>query len=263
MDDTRRDKRAPVSLKVRFKSATLDEFREQYSIDLSRGGLFIKSKSPMAVGTLLKFEFQLKDKSRLIHGVGRVVWVREAEASTESAPPGMGIKFIKMDPESRALVQDIIDGRGEQPGRFDEGTEPAPTAPAPMFPDLPPAELPPLEDRTAVRHASEFLATALATGDAGSSVEAEQIAEEARQRAAARAATEIKLSGAVAEAALNAGKAPSASQAPSAIEPAEPLASSASAEAAAPAEPVETKEPSATKAVVQPEPAPAAKAGGS
>ena len=32
----------------------------------------------MPVGTLLKFEIQLKDESPLIHGVGRVVWKREA-----------------------------------------------------------------------------------------------------------------------------------------------------------------------------------------
>ena len=37
MADTRKDKRAPISLKVRFKSATLDEFIEQYSGDISRG----------------------------------------------------------------------------------------------------------------------------------------------------------------------------------------------------------------------------------
>ena len=71
--DTRKDKRAPVSLKVRFKSATLDEFMEQYAKDISRGGVFIKSKQPMPIGTLLKFEIQLKDKSPLIHSMDRVV----------------------------------------------------------------------------------------------------------------------------------------------------------------------------------------------
>lgn len=66
MTDTRKDKRAPVSLKVRFKSATVDEFVEHYSRDISHGGLFIKSKQPMAIGTLLKFELQLKDESKQI-----------------------------------------------------------------------------------------------------------------------------------------------------------------------------------------------------
>ena len=55
MAETRKDKREHVALKVRFKSATVDEFIEHYSQDISRGGVFIKSGTPMAVGTLLKF----------------------------------------------------------------------------------------------------------------------------------------------------------------------------------------------------------------
>lgn len=109
--DTRKDTRAPVSLKVRFKSATVDEFIEQYSTDISRGGIFIKSKSPMPVGTLLKFEFELKDNSPLIHGVGRVVWKRDPDPAKPDMPPGMGIKFIKMDSQSRAVVERIVGGR--------------------------------------------------------------------------------------------------------------------------------------------------------
>src|SRR5690606_33062962 len=65
---------------------------------------------------------------------------------------------------------------------------------------LPPAEQPALEDRTAVRHANEFLASALAQGEAGSSAEAEQLAEEARRRTAARDASAIALSAGLADA---------------------------------------------------------------
>src|SRR5512139_1831145 len=198
MADTRKDKRAPVSLKVRFKSATLDEFVEHYSIDISRGGLFIKSKSPMAIGTLLKFEFQLKDEASLIHGVGRVVWTREAAQASEHAPAGMGIKFIKMDPESRQFVQNIVEARQGAPGSFesgasveDQGAPPPPPA-KPFFPDQGPAVQPPPEDRTSVRHASEFLASALLEGRAAGADEAQKGAEQARQRTeqiqAARAA---------------------------------------------------------------------------
>src|SRR6187397_319293 len=133
MADTRKDKRAPISLKVRFKSATVDEFIEQYSLDISKGGIFIKSKTPMSIGTLLKFEFRLKDESRLIHGVGRVVWKRD-DGDPAAKPPGMGIKFIKMDPESRALVESMVGKRGDSPGRYEEGhtdEEKAPAAAAP------------------------------------------------------------------------------------------------------------------------------------
>ncbi|NOY93189.1 MAG: TIGR02266 family protein [Deltaproteobacteria bacterium] len=183
MADTRKDRRAPMSLKVRFKSATLDEFVEHYSHDISRGGIFIKSKKPMAMGTLLKFELQLEDQSRVIRGVGRVVWSRDAEqvGNLPGVAAGMGIKFIKMDAESRGFVQRIVDQRDNAPGTFDQGADPAPKQEG-FFPDLPAAELPPPEDRTTVRHASEFLATALADGDEDAAKEAEANAEAARKR---------------------------------------------------------------------------------
>jgi uncharacterized protein (TIGR02266 family) len=187
--DPRKDRRAPVSLKVRFKSATVDEFIEQYAKDISRGGIFIKSKKPMPVGTLLKFEFQLKDESRLIHGVGRVVWKREEfEAESSEHPPGMGIKFIKMDPASRTMVDKIALGRTEE-GEFETGgaaAEKKPVVRTPTQPFFPPAkeqiELPAPEDRTQVRHASEFLASALSEADSSAADEAARRAEEARRR---------------------------------------------------------------------------------
>ncbi len=186
MTDTRKDKRAPLSLKVRFKSATLDEFVEQYSQDISRGGIFIKSKKPMKIGTLLKFEFQLKDESSLIHGVGRVVWVRAPEEATDASPAGMGIKFIKMDADSRALVQDIVDRRGGGSGAFEAGETGADAGDegGSFFPDSGPAQLPPPEDRTSVRHASEFLAEALMGAGVSAADEAKESAEEARRRGA-------------------------------------------------------------------------------
>ncbi|MGB0678982.1 MAG: TIGR02266 family protein [Polyangiales bacterium] len=189
MSETRQYKRALVSLKVRFRSATVDDFIERYSIDISRGGLFIQSKNPMPIGTLLKFEFQLQDESRLIHGVGRVAWLRPAsEPEDPDNPPGMGIKFIKMDPSSRALVNSIVEARGSSAGAFEEGSVPPPAAaepaePAPFFPETPAdAPRPDPADSTQVRHASAFLASALQQGDAQVASEAVSQAEQAQAR---------------------------------------------------------------------------------
>ncbi len=197
MADTRKDKRAPVSLKVRFKSATVDEFIEQYCRDVSRGGIFINSKQPMPVGTLLKFQLQLKDESSLIKGVGRVVWTRSEDDASGEAPAGMGIKFIKMDGESRVVVDRIVGGHDGKLGTFEQGevSDGAGLSDAPpskgsegaaggFFPNLPPAVLPPPEDRTAVRHAAQFLASALSESgtDAAASREAQQKADEAQRR---------------------------------------------------------------------------------
>ncbi|MET0340772.1 MAG: TIGR02266 family protein [Polyangiales bacterium] len=210
MADTRKDTRAPISLKVRFKSATVDEFIEHYSKDVSRGGIYIKSSQPLPVGTLLKFQFQLKDESALIRGVGRVVWTRAEADAAADMPAGMGIKFIKMDTESRATVERIIESHSNEGGTYESGRfnatsaepfgseptldnhaehaehEPEPSSGAAFFPNLAPAELPPPEDRTAVRQATQLLAAVLAGGgtDEAAAREAEQKAEEARRRTA-------------------------------------------------------------------------------
>ena len=106
--DTRKDPRAKVlSLNVRYKSATVDEFIEHHSHDISKGGIFIKTPSPFPAGTLLKFEIRIREDQPLIAGVGRVVWKREPPQAGADRPAGMGVKFIKRDGHSRELIDRI------------------------------------------------------------------------------------------------------------------------------------------------------------
>ena len=107
MTEMRKDRRAPASLKVKYKSATVDEFIEHFGSDVSRGGIFIKTKKPLDTGALLKFEFQLHDGSPVIHGVGRVAWKRGEQSARPDMPAGMGIKFVKLDDSVRVLVDRI------------------------------------------------------------------------------------------------------------------------------------------------------------
>ncbi len=187
MADARKDRRTLLSLKIRYKSATLEDFIERYSMDISRGGVFIKAKRPLAVGTLLKFEFMLQDQSTLIHGVGRVAWRREEADADANNPSGMGIKFIKMDPESRSVVQRIVEDRA-RPGVFEQGKEGV--SPEPAVPSVP-DDL--NADPTTVRHVSEFLASALEEGGAGPAAtrEAQAGAERARQASKQRGAAGV------------------------------------------------------------------------
>jgi uncharacterized protein (TIGR02266 family) len=106
--NTRREKRTPVTLKIKFKSATLDQFIERYSVDVSHGGIFIRTKDPLAVGTQLRFEFQLQDASPLISGDGTVVWIREFDPSRVGVAPGMGVRFDRLVAESEPVLQKIL-----------------------------------------------------------------------------------------------------------------------------------------------------------
>ena len=124
---TRKEKRTPVTLKIKFKSATLDQFIERYSVDVSQGGIFIRTKDPLAVGTQLRFEFQLQDASPLIGGEGTVVWTREFDPSRTGVAPGMGVRFDRLAPESQAVLEQILQRKvGGKPVDSAETTAVAP-----------------------------------------------------------------------------------------------------------------------------------------
>src|SRR5208337_741342 len=96
--ETRKDPRAKVvSLNVRYKSATVDEFIENHSLDVSTGGVFVKTTNPFPTGTLLKLEIRIAGDRAVIAGVGRVVWKRDGAQVVAERPAGMGVKFIKID----------------------------------------------------------------------------------------------------------------------------------------------------------------------
>src|SRR5687767_9062431 len=131
--NTRQGKRTPVTLKIKFKSETLEQFIERYAVDVSQGGIFIRTKEPLAVGTQMRFEFQLRDASPLIAGEGTVVWTRENDPSRPAIAPGMGVRFDRLAEGSQGVLERILSEKAKQaPSR--PNTEP--TKP-PMFTDTP------------------------------------------------------------------------------------------------------------------------------
>lgn len=185
-ENSRKDPRAKVlSMTVRYKSATLDEFIEHHSHDVSRGGMYIKTPQPFPPGTLLKFEVKIAADQRVMQGVGRVVWRRQVDEATETHPAGMGVKFIKLDDESKAIISQLVAARVSETSAFDEvsashsepvkdSTAPSEAAPPPaardsvassgnFFPSLPDDDvpMPAPEDRTMMKQAAELLREAL------------------------------------------------------------------------------------------------------
>ncbi|HEY3819337.1 MAG TPA: TIGR02266 family protein [Polyangiaceae bacterium] len=126
--DTRKDRRVKiVSLNVRYKSATVDEFIENHAHDVSRGGIYIKTANPFPPGTLLKFEIRLASDQAVIAGVGRVVWKRDAGTSNGERPAGMGVKFIKIDEPSKTVIDRLVNTKPDAGKAFESEAE-MPTA---------------------------------------------------------------------------------------------------------------------------------------
>src|SRR5271166_6191517 len=132
--DTRKDRRVKiVSLNVRYKSATVDEVIENHAHDVSRGGIYIKAANPFPAGTLLKFEIRLASDQAVIAGVGRVVWKRDAAHGQGERPAGMGVKFIKIDPPSAAVIDKLVNTRSDAGKSFESEPEASTDAPPPVL----------------------------------------------------------------------------------------------------------------------------------
>jgi uncharacterized protein (TIGR02266 family) len=107
-EPTPKDPRGPTNLRIKFRSANLDQFIARYAADVSRGGIFIRTREPLAVGTRLKLEFTLQDAAPLLAGEGTVVWIREHDPARENVTPGMGVRFDKLTPETQPTLEKIL-----------------------------------------------------------------------------------------------------------------------------------------------------------
>lgn len=115
-------RRVPLERKVILKFHHFGGFFIEYSANVSLTGMFIKTDSPKPPGSVFIFEIWLGEEHKLVHGVGEVVWVRP-EGEEAGRPTGMGIRYIKIDEESRKVVKRVIAEQMEKGGEvFDLAT---------------------------------------------------------------------------------------------------------------------------------------------
>lgn len=105
-----RETRIPLAAQVRLQYASILDFHESQSVNISRSGMFVASDNPGAVGSLVDFEFCLEDGLVLLKGKGEVVRVTQMPLS------GMGVRFLELDEESRRCIARIVE-LNEQEGR--------------------------------------------------------------------------------------------------------------------------------------------------
>ena len=117
--------------RVTLRFERFASFVEEYSSNISLGGVFIKTHKARPVGTDIHFEFKLVDGFRLLHGQGQVVWVRLKDGG-ESAPAGMGVRFTAIDDSGRQLVLKLLEEQVKSGGApFEVETVPADADSAP------------------------------------------------------------------------------------------------------------------------------------
>jgi uncharacterized protein (TIGR02266 family) len=114
-------RRVPLERKVILKFHHFGGFFIEYSANISLTGMFIKTDAPKAPGSVFIFEIWLGDEYKLVHGLGEVVWVRDDDEGLER-PSGMGVRFLKIDAESRSVIERIVAEHLQRGGQvFDLG----------------------------------------------------------------------------------------------------------------------------------------------
>ncbi len=113
----RRDER--LTINKEFDS--FDQFIQEYVTNISATGVFIKSKTPLEVGTLVNLRFTvIMDDIETIMGTGRVVRVSDD-------PPGMGVVFEELSNYSQNLISKLLTSPGDPEQTF-ANIEPPPDA---------------------------------------------------------------------------------------------------------------------------------------
>ena len=87
-----------VTINKEFES--FDAFIQEYVTNISRSGVFIRSKTPLAVGTKVNLRFTvIMDDIETIEGTGEVVRVDET---------GMGVVFRDLTQYSKGLIERLL-----------------------------------------------------------------------------------------------------------------------------------------------------------
>ncbi len=112
VENRRKHERLPLELLVQFRFNSFEDFLAEYSLDISPGGMFIRTERPREMGSMIYLQFQLRDGHKLIEGLGRVCWVNEP--GSKDRIPGMGIEFVNFDEESMSLIEEICSSKTQR-----------------------------------------------------------------------------------------------------------------------------------------------------
>jgi len=102
MSDAADNKRADERVTINKEFESFDAFIQEYVTNISRTGVFIKSTSPLAIGTRVNLRFTvIMEDIETIEGIGEVVRV-------ESDPQGMGVVFRELNAYSKGLIDKLL-----------------------------------------------------------------------------------------------------------------------------------------------------------
>ena len=100
--DTDADKRGGERVTINKEFESFDAFIQEYVTNISETGVFIKSQTPLPIGTQVNLRFTvIMDDIETIEGTGEVVRICVD-------PPGMGVVFRELSSFSKDLIAKLL-----------------------------------------------------------------------------------------------------------------------------------------------------------
>ena len=95
-------RRGEERVTVNKEFGNFDAFIQEYIMNISRSGVFIRSKNPLPVGTEVNLNFTIvMDDIETVEGIGEVVRV-------EANPSGMGVVFTELTAYSKVVIERLL-----------------------------------------------------------------------------------------------------------------------------------------------------------
>ncbi|MFL5343539.1 MAG: TIGR02266 family protein [Hyalangium sp.] len=127
-----------IGLVVKLPFATPEEFLAKYGANVSRGGIYLRSKTVKPPGTPVTLDLKLSTGARIIYASAVVEFITGQQGQGIS---GMGLRFLTLDPETKRFLETSVaslpHGQAMAPpvppgvGAPDYTTPPTPTPQAP------------------------------------------------------------------------------------------------------------------------------------
>lgn len=102
----RKSERLQHELLVAYR--TVDGFITDWAVNISRGGIFINTRNPLPVGSIVRLIVSLPDAAFPFDLTGRVIRVQPATGEGD-AIPGMGLEFVDIDEEKKGRLARFVD----------------------------------------------------------------------------------------------------------------------------------------------------------
>jgi uncharacterized protein (TIGR02266 family) len=102
-------------VRIQFRYPDEGVFIQRFAPNVTRGGIFLASRAPHPVGTVIVFEVSLTQGPPLLRGTGKVTWVREYDPQEPQRAHGMGVQFLQVAPACKPMIDRLLNYKALPP----------------------------------------------------------------------------------------------------------------------------------------------------